>query len=89
MADTLSHTIAEYRNGLKAYADKHDATPEETYQPAHDILAHWKEPAASAAETYEALKLLKEEGCSDISDVAQAMLEAALSYFEHKMGEAD
>lgn len=89
MAGTLSHTIAEYRAGLKAYADKDDATPEDTYQAAHDALAAWTDPAASAAETYEALKLLKEEGCSDISDVAQAMLEAALTYFEHKMGEAD
>ena len=86
MADTLSQTIAAYRAGLKAYKDAEDAKPEDTYQPAHDALAAWNKPAANAAEVFDALRLLKEEGCSDISDVAQAMLEAALTYFEKKMG---
>ena len=85
MAKTLSQTIAEYRTGLKDYAASEDAKPEDTYQPPHDELAHWNKPATNASEVYDALRLLKEEGCSDISDVAQAMLEAALTYFEKKM----
>lgn len=90
---SLLDAIEAHRAGLAAFEainsedwpahGGEDAVIAKTWGPPHDVLREWSQPASNEEEAIAALHLAKkeDEGCMG-SDIASAMLRAALAYFD-------
>lgn len=87
--DPIIAAIAAYRDGMRRFNetpfsdDESDKMIEVTYGPPMRTLMEWQEPARSQRGAIEALRMAKDEMSHHAdSDVAAAMVAAALAYLE-------
>jgi hypothetical protein len=91
--DALVSAIEKYRDGLARFNETQFPDSEsgamigKTYGPPMEALKEWDKPAVTRKGAVEALRLAADEMEQFVgSDVARAMVEAALDYLDRKEG---